>query len=153
MLSLLLLISCVVGIADKTVNMVFLYEKEVQDRVVELGLIDRKTIQKNKNMFVVFGCVPFFALLMVFVYVVNGARGFKEGFIQLLVLLIIEGFFDRLFIDWYWVNKTEAWTIAGTEDLKPYIYGKTLIFKWLSVLVGYPVLALVISYIMSVILK
>lgn len=33
-----LLIICVVGIANGPVGMVFFYEKEVQDKVVELGL-------------------------------------------------------------------------------------------------------------------
>ena len=152
-LSFLLLISCVVGKANGAVNMVFLYEKEVQDRVVELGLIDKNKIQKNKNNFMLFGMIPFFILLIIFVYVINKTRGFKEGFIQLLIILIIEGLFDRLFIDWYWVTKTKDWIIEGTEDLMPYIYGKTLIQKWLSVIIGYPILAAIISGAMSLILK
>lgn len=152
-LSFLLLISCVVGKANGAVNMVFLYEKEVQDRVVELGLIDKNKIQKNKNNFMLFGIIPFFILLIIFVYVINKTRGFKEGFVQLLIILIIEGLFDRLFIDWYWVTKTKDWIIEGTEDLMPYIYGKTLIQKWLSVIVGYPLLAAIISGVMSLILK
>ena len=152
-LSFLLLISCVVGKANGAVNMVFLYEKEVQDRVVELGLIDKNKIQKNKNNFMLFGIIPFFILLIIFVYVINKTRGFKEGFIQLLIILIIEGLFDRLFIDWYWVTKTKDWIIEGTEDLMPYIYGKTLVQKWLSVIIGYPILAAIISGVMSLILK
>lgn len=152
-LSFLLLISCVVGKANGAVNMVFLYEKEVQDRVVELGLIDKNKIQKNKNNFMLFGIIPFFILLIIFVYVINKTRGFKEGFVQLLIILIIEGLFDRLFIDWYWVTKTKDWIIEGTEDLMPYIYGKTLVQKWISVIVGYPILAAIISGIMSLILK
>ena len=67
-LSFLLLISCVVGKANGTVNMVFLYEKEVQDRVVELGLIDKEKIKRNKNSFVLFGMIPFLIILIVFVY-------------------------------------------------------------------------------------
>ena len=43
-----LLIICVVGIANGPVGMVFFYEKEVQDKVVELGLTTRKTINKRK---------------------------------------------------------------------------------------------------------
>ena len=152
-LSFLLLISCVVGKANGAVNMVFLYEKEVQDRVVELGLIDKNKIQKNKNNFMLFGIIPFFILLIIFIYVINKTRGFKEGFIQLLIILIIEGLFDRLFVDWYWVTKTKDWIIEGTEDLMPYIYGKTLVQKWLSVIVGYPILAAMISGVMSLILK
>ena len=152
-LSFLLLISCVVGKANGAVNMVFLYEKEVQDRVVDLGLIDKDKIKRNKNNFMLFGMIPFFILLIVIVYVINGTRGFKEGFIQLLIILLIEGLFDRLFVDWYWVGKTKDWIIEGTEDLMPYIYGKTLVMKWLSVIVGYPLLAAIISGAMSLILK
>ena len=49
----------------------------------------------------------------------------------------------------YWVGKTKAWIIPGTEDLIPYIYGKSLISKWVVTLVGYPVIAAVLSLIMS----
>ncbi len=31
---------------------------------------------------------------------------------------------DRLLVDGYWVGHTNAWTIPGTEDLKPYITAK-----------------------------
>lgn len=64
-----------------------------------------------------------------------------------------EGLFDRLFIDFFWVNRTNAWTIKGTEDLNPYIYGKTLIMKWLYTLVGYPILAAGFAALMSLLIK
>ena len=149
----LLLITCVVGIANGPVSLVSLYEKEVQDRVVEKGLITREKIKRNANYFKLFGILPFFIFVLVAVYAVNGARGFRDGFWQICVILLIEGLFDRLFIDWYWVGKTKAWIIPGTEDLMPYIYGKTLIGKWVFTLVGYPVIAAVLSLIMSLILK
>ena len=149
----LLLIACVVGIANGPVNLVCLYEKEVQDRVVEKGLITRKRINRNANYFRLFGILPFFIFVLVAVYGINGARGFWDGFWQISVILLMEGLFDRLFIDWYWVGKTKAWIIPGTEDLMPYIYGKTLIGKWAFTLVGYPVIAAVLSLIMSLILR
>ena len=149
----IVLIACVIGIANGPVNLVCLYEKEVHDRVVEKGLITRETINKNANNFRLFGMLPLFILVLTAVYGINGARGFWEGFWQICVILLMEGLFDRLFIDWYWVGKTKAWIIPGTEDLMPYIYGKTLIGKWLITLVGYPVIAAVLSLIMSLILK
>ncbi len=149
----IVLIACVIGIANGPVNLVCLYEKEVHDRVVEKGLITREKLNKNANYFKLFGILPLFLYVMVSVYGVNGARGFWEGFWQICVILLMEGLFDRLFIDWYWVGKTKAWIIPGTEDLMPYIYGKTLIGKWLITLVGYPVIAAVLSLIMSLILK
>ncbi|MCR5109502.1 MAG: hypothetical protein K6B38_01130 [Ruminococcus sp.] len=149
----LLLIPCVVGIANGPVSLVCLYEKEVQDRVVEKGLITRERINRNANYFRLFGILPFFIFVLVAVYVINGAHGFWDGFWQISVILLIEGLFDRLFIDWYWVGKTKAWIIPGTEDLMPYIYGKTLIGKWVFTLVGYPFIAAVLSLIMSLILR
>ena len=149
----LLLIPCVVGIANGPVSLVCLYEKEVQDRVVEKGLITRERINRNANYFRLFGILPFFIFVLVAVYGINGAHGFRDGFWQISVILLMEGLFDRLFIDWYWVGKTKAWIIPGTEDLMPYIYGKTLIGKWVFTLVGYPLIAAVLSLIMSFILK
>ena len=35
----------------------------------------------------------------------------------------------------------------------PYIYGKTLIAKWLLTLVGYPVFAAILAAVMNLILK
>ena len=68
---------------------------------------------------------------------------------QMIVIYLISGLFDRLFIDWYWVGKTKAWIIPGTEDMMPYIYGKTLIGKWVSTVIGFPILAILIAWVVS----
>ena len=41
----------------------------------------------------------------------------KEGILGAILLIV--GVFDRLYIDWYWVGRTKAWIIHGTEDLMP----------------------------------
>ncbi len=41
----------------------------------------------------------------------------KEGILG--AILLIMGVFDRLYIDWHWVGRTQAWIIPGTEDLMP----------------------------------
>ena len=46
---------------------------------------------------------------------------------------------------------TKAWIIPGTEDLRPYINGKTLVIKWLGTLVGFPVLAAILAGVMQLI--
>ena len=43
----LLLIVCVIGIANGPVGLVVLYEQDVQDRVVELGYTTKKKIKKS----------------------------------------------------------------------------------------------------------
>ena len=144
-----LLIICVVGIVNGPVGMVFFYEKEVQDKVVELGLTTRKTINKRKLITFAALMIPQFLLVPMMVYFVNDVSDFKTAAIQMTVIYLISGLFDRLFIDWYWVGKTKAWIIPGTEDMMPYIYGKTLIGKWVSTVIGLPILAVLIAWVVS----
>ena len=148
----ILLAACVVGISNGAVNLVFLYEKEVQDKAVEMGFITREKIKRNKLLFMLLGMLPCWIFMIYAVYFINGARGFWEGFWQMYVIMMIEGLFDRLFIDFYWVGKTKAWIIPKTETLMPYIYGKTLVFKWLGTLIGSPVLAAALSGIMMLLI-
>jgi len=146
-----LLIICVIGIANGPVGLVVFYEQEVKDRVIELGLTTKEKIKKTSIITMIALFVPMIVLVPLMVYGINGASGFLEGFWQMLVILLISGLFDRLFIDWWWVGHTKAWIIPGTEDLMPYIYGKTLIGKWLSTLVGFPILAAILAGIMQLI--
>lgn len=148
----ILLMACVVGIANGAVNLVFLYEKEVQDKAVELGLITPEKIKRNKMLFMLFGMLPCWIFMIWAVYGLNGARGFLEGFWQIYVIMMIEGLFDRLFIDFYWVGRTKAWIIPEAETLMPYIYGKTLAFKWIGTLIGSPILSAVLAGIMMLLI-
>lgn len=151
---LIMLLTCVVGIAkDGPVGLVTFYEKEVQDRVVALGLTTKDKIRKSAIISGIVVFLPMLFFIPAMVYGLNGARGFTQGFLQMLAIGMIYGLFDRLFIDWYWVGKTRAWDIPGTEDLKPYIYGNTLIQKWVGTLVVHPLFYALIAWIMSLILK
>ena len=145
----ILLMYCVVGIRNGAVGLVCLYEDDVQNRVVELGLVTKKQIKKQFIISTIILFVPLFTLVPYMVYGVNGVTDFTEGFIQMTIILMILGFFDRFFIDWYWVGHTKSWIIPGTEDLRPYIPIKMLIIKWLGTLVGYPLIALLIAKVMT----
>ena len=146
-----LLLICVVGIANGPVGLVVFYEQEVKDRVVQLGLTTREKIKRTSIITMIALFVPMIVLVPLMVYGINGARGFWNGFWQMLIILMISGLFDRIFIDWWWVGHTKAWIIPGTEDLRPYIYGKTLVKKWVGTLVGFPILAAVLAGIMQLI--
>ena len=145
----ILVMYCVVGIRNGPVGLVCLYEQDVQDRVVELGLVTKKQIQKQFLVSSVILFIPLFTLVPYMVYGINGVTEFMDGFIQMTVILVIRGWFDRFFIDWYWVGKTKAWLIPGTEDLMPYIPKKVLIRKWVGTLVVYPLTALLMAWIMT----
>ena len=144
----ILLVPCVIAIANGVHNGVFLYEKDVQERVVKMGLITEEKIRRNMKLFKCITMPVMIAFVLWAVYGINGARGFLTPFVQIYVLAMAEGLFDRFFIDTYWVGHTKAWTIPGTEDLKPYIPKKTLIVKWLVVMIGNPLIAAVLAGIM-----
>ena len=140
-----LLIVCVIGIANGPVGLVLLYEEDVQQRVIELGLTTKEKIQKNFILCSLALFVPLFILPPLMVYGINGVTGFWEGFWQMSIVLWIQGLFDRFFIDWYWVGKTKAWEIPGTEDLKPYIPPKTMLIKWISTIFLNPIIAIIVA--------
>ena len=148
-LGALLVMVCAVGIRSGAVGMVHLYDAQVQQRCISLGLTSEEKIRRNSKLFKLL-CVPgYIAYVLVFVYAVNGARGFLTGFWQLLVILSVMNLIDRFLIDDYWVGHTKAWTIPGTEDLKPYISAEAKRRKWIFGTVGMAVIAAALAGIMT----
>ena len=149
-LGVLLVLVCAIGIRKGAVGMVHLYSQEVQERCVTLGLTTHAKIKRNASIFKAV-CVPgHIAYVLVCVYAVNGARGFLAGFWQMLVILSVMNLMDRFLVDDFWVGHTKAWTIPGTEDLKPYITAKDKAKKWLFGTVGMAVISAALAAIMSV---
>lgn len=148
-LGALLVLVCAFGVRKGAVGVVHLYSAQVQERCIALGLTSREKIRRNSLMFKSV-CIPgYITYVPVCVYAVNGARGFAAGFWQLLVILSVMNLIDRFLIDGYWVGHTNAWTIPGTEDLKPYITAKDKRKKWLFGTVGMAVIAAVLAAIMT----
>ena len=151
-LGFLLYLICAIGIRNGAVNMVYLYDQNVQDRVVELGLTTPEEIRSRSARFKAI-CIPgYLGYVIVCVYLINGARGFWNGFWQLFVILSIMNLIDRFLVDGYWVGHTNAWVIPGTEDLRPYITTEDKKQKWLMGTVGMAVISAVLAGIMSLIL-
>jgi predicted membrane protein len=76
----ILLVSCVVAIANGAEKAAFLYEKEVQDRVVQRGLVTRERLNRNRRVFKIAGLTVMAAFVLWAVYGINGARGFWQPF-------------------------------------------------------------------------
>lgn len=144
----ILLIICVIGISNGPIGLVNFYEKDVQDRVVELGLTTKKNIKRSFIISTIALFAPTIFGVPFMVYYINGVTGFWSGFWQVTIIFWIMGLFDRVFIDWYWVGHTKAWLIPGTEDLMPYVPKKTQYSKWIGTMIGYPILAAIISGVM-----
>ena len=148
-LGALLVLVCAVGVRKGAVGMVHLYSLAVQQRCVKLGLTSPERIRRNSLLFKAV-CVPgYIAYVRGCVYAVNSAKGFVQGFWQLLVILSVMNLIDRFLVDGYWVGHTNAWTIPGTEDLKPYITAKDKQKKWLFGTVGMAVIAALLAAIMT----
>ncbi len=148
-LCFILLIFCVIGISNGPEKFTVFYEKDVQDRAIELGYTTKEQIKKQTIISVLVLYLPCFTLVPLMVCSINGAKEFGEIFIQSLSILYIMGLFDRLFIDWYWVEHTKAWNIPNTEDLKPYIPKKMKIVKWIGTIVGFAIISLITAIVMS----
>ncbi len=152
-LGALLVLVCAFGIRKGAVGMVHLYSENVQKRCVELGLTTHEKIRRNAIVFKLC-CVPgYIAYVIVCAYAVNGARGFWAGFWQILVILSVMNLIDRILVDGLWVGHTSAWTIPGTEDLKPYITAKDKCKKWIFGTVGMAVIAAALSGIMLIFIR
>lgn len=146
----LLMASCALGISKGAVNMVHMYHRDVQERCIGSGLITREGIKRN-SMKMKAICLPCDLIyLLGCVYGLNGARGFWQGFWQMLVILLILGLVDTLLIDEWWVGHIKAWTIPGTEDLKPYIDAQDRHKKGLVRTVGMAILSAVLAGIMTI---
>ena len=144
-LGALLVAVCAVGIRKGAVGMVHLYDQKVQERCVTLGLTTKEKIKRNALRFKAI-CIPMYlAYVLLCVYAINGARTFWDGFWQCLVILSVMNLIDRLGIDGYWVGRTKAWVIPGTEDLMPYISKADKQKKWLFGTMGMAVFSLILA--------
>jgi hypothetical protein len=152
-LGFLLYLICAMGVRNGAIGMVHLYDRKVQERVVELGLTTAEQIRKRSIWFRSL-CLPGYLIyVLICVYMINGTRGFFEGFWQGFVILFIMNLIDRFLIDEYWVGHTKAWIIPGTEDLRPYITAEDKKKKWIMGTAGMALLAAILSGIMALILK
>ncbi|MBP5607284.1 MAG: hypothetical protein J6X66_03330 [Lachnospiraceae bacterium] len=95
----ILFLPCVVVIANGIHNGAFLFEKDVQERVIQMGLITKEEIDRNRKLFKICTMVVMIAFVLWAVYGINGARGFITPFLQIYALAMAEGLFDRFFID------------------------------------------------------
>lgn len=152
-LGVLLVLVCWFGIRKGAVDMVHLYHEDVQERCVKLGLTTREKIRRNSLLFKAC-CLPgYIAYVLVCVYAVNGTSGFWTGLWQLFVILSVMNLIDRFLVDGWWVGHTKAWTIPGTEDLKPYITRRDKLVKWIGGTVGLAVISAALAGIMTLFVR
>lgn len=144
-LGALLALVCAIGIRKGAVGMVHLYGAEVQERCAELGLTTKESIKRNAIVMKLCSLPLSIAYVWICVYKINSAQGFLSAFWQFFVILFVMNLVDRFLIDAWWVGRTKAWIIPGTEDLMPYITKADRGKKWLAGTVGMAVIAVMLA--------
>lgn len=106
----------------KPLSMINSYPKEIQEKVLELGLVKKEDMSKSKKSII----KKFFALILLVLiisYIVkkyNGANTFIEGFIYSYIIWLSVNFWDALIIDCLWFCHSKRVIIKGTEKMKEY---------------------------------
>ena len=60
-----------IAVIGGAVNGLYFYPKEVQDRAIELGLIDRNTMNRKRKCFM----IPFFVVMLAALVLIIGGMG------------------------------------------------------------------------------
>ena len=96
---------------------IYFYPKPVQERAIEIGLIDRETIRSKKKKFMTLFYIVMLVALVLIIGVWNRAAEFKTAYLQALLFLEVMNWYDGIVIDKVWVGYSRFWIIPGTEDL------------------------------------
>lgn len=99
------------------VGAAFFYPKEVQQRIVELGLITEAQLKRRRNFAYFLLIAGDFVIPFIMVVLINGAVSYWDCVWQYYVLFIGQELFDWLVVDTFWVTMSSWWIIEGTEDL------------------------------------
>ena len=106
-----------IGVRNNALNGLYFYPKPVQEKGYELGLTDRKTVEKKRKRFM----IAFFAVmavaLVLIIRVWNGIQSFWAAYLQALIFLEVMNWYDGIVIDRLWVGHSRFWVIPGTEEI------------------------------------
>lgn len=105
------------GVGNNALNGLFFYPKPVQEKVYELGLTDRETVDRKRKRFMTL----FFAVMGIALALIIGAwnkvRSFWPAYFQALLFLEVMNWYDGIVIDRLWVGHDPFWIIPGTEGI------------------------------------
>ena len=107
----------VYAVRGGAIDGIYFYPKQVQERAVEIGLIDKETIKSKRKKFMILFYVVMLAALVLIIGVWNRAADFKSAYFQALLFLEVMNWYDGIVIDKVWVGQSKFWIIPGTEDL------------------------------------
>lgn len=99
------------------VGAAFFYPKQVQHRIVDIGLITEAQLKRRRNIAYILLVAGDFMIPLIMILNINGATSYWDCVWQYYVLFIGQEFFDWFVVDTLWVTMSSWWIIKGTEDL------------------------------------
>ncbi len=122
-----------ISVIGGAVNGLYFYPKAVQDRAIELGLIDRNTMNRKRKHFMISFYIVMLAALVLIIGVWNRLSGFGEAYWQALLFLEVMNVYDGFVIDKLWVGHSRFWVLPGLEEM-PFVQTWGQVLKKRSVL-------------------
>lgn len=117
-----------IAVRGGAVNGLYFYPKPVQERAIEIGLMDRETMNRKRKCFMIPFCLIMLAALLLIIGLWNGVRDYKTAYVQALLFLEVMNWYDGIVIDKLWVGHSRFWVLPGTEDL-PFVQTWTQVLK------------------------
>ena len=106
-----------IAVGGSALNGLFFYPEPVREKVFELGLTDRETVDGKRKRFM----IPFFLVmltaLVLIIGVWNRVSDFGTAYLEALLFLEVMNWYDGLVIDRLWVGHSRFWIIPGTEGI------------------------------------
>ena len=101
------------------VETVYDMPEPIVNRCLELGLIDetKKASSPQTKMKKLGAAIVIALVLALFLYFVNHAQNFVQGFAISYIIWFIIDWYDCFVLDWGWVCHSKKIIIPGTEDL------------------------------------
>ena len=117
-LMILFTVAVVAG-SRNPVETVYDMPEPIINRCLELGLIDETKKASSPETRRLKMCTAFVIalILAVFLYFVNHASNFFQGFATSYIIWLVIDWYDCFVIDWGWVCHNKKLIIPGTEDL------------------------------------
>ncbi len=106
-----------IAVGGSALNGLFFYPEPVREKVFELGLTDRKTVDRKRKRFM----IPFLLVMLTALVLIIGAwnrvSDFGTAYLEALLFLEVMSWYDGIVIDRLWVGHSGFWIIPGTEGI------------------------------------
>lgn len=110
------------------INGLFFYPKPVQQRAIEIGLTDQKSVDRKKKRFMLLFYLVMLGALLLIIGLWNRVNDFKTAYLHALLFLEVMNWYDGIIIDRLWVGHSRFWILPGTEDM-PFVQTWTQVLK------------------------